>query len=100
MSTLTEVKAFQKRERAKRKAIRQLMKFDQERPRKWVLRDSSGNAVSDDTKPIEAPTAEAAALQFVSQMGYEVRAHENEDDGRCPHGMFYSGAGACPACGS
>lgn len=22
------------------------------------------------------------------------------DDGRCPHGMFYSGAGGCPACSS
>jgi hypothetical protein len=21
------------------------------------------------------------------------------DDDRCPHGMFYTGAGACPACG-
>lgn len=23
---------------------------------------------------------------------------EQEED-RCPHGMFYTGAGACPACG-
>jgi hypothetical protein len=22
-----------------------------------------------------------------------------DDDDRCPHGMFYTGAGACPACG-
>lgn len=21
-----------------------------------------------------------------------------DDEGRCPHGMFYTGAGACPAC--
>ena len=23
----------------------------------------------------------------------------NQDEGRCPHAMFYSGAGACPQCG-
>lgn len=22
----------------------------------------------------------------------------DDDEGRCPHGMFYTGAGACPAC--
>jgi hypothetical protein len=27
------------------------------------------------------------------------RAMADEEEGRCPHGMFRSGAGACPQCG-
>ena len=23
---------------------------------------------------------------------------KRDDEGRCPHGMFYSGAGSCPMC--
>jgi len=33
---------------------------------------------------------------------YDLRPDERAplpgDEGRCPHGMFYTGAGACPGC--
>lgn len=42
------------------------------------------------------------AEQDVYRKAYEavVAELEKEDEAdRCPHGMFYTGAGACPACG-
>ena len=77
MSTLTEVEAFRKRERAKRKAGRNITKTVRQPLRKWNLHDTSGNAVNDDTKPVQAATAEGAALAFLSQMNLEVRPEKS-----------------------
>jgi hypothetical protein len=36
--------------------------------------------------------------EYSDDMAREYLGH-NQDEGRCPHAMFYSGAGACPQCG-